>query len=325
MFFIWLLSYVVWANDECTRVFAQFASDELITGESEVSSSRSTGEQGYSITDDFLSGREIIICPLPANITLKSHGMQVMNVKPALENEGITETTIDLEEKMHRFTVGRVLLNEIGASLGMRTFHLADTSRVDGGAEYGEATVRNTSSRILRKAHHTFHIDKLLSGICKLYQCSSNREAAKMIMDEYKHIWIDDMKREKVDPSLVEDAFFEGTAINAWVSLTSGHIEQEPLALVDPTSIKVSHEAFYTMHVEMPGLVDTISLLKFEESMTARFFWVPKMKFGDLLIFSTISTPHSAVRVLNDSEKPRQSAELRMVLLEDEQDVKHEL
>jgi len=299
--------------------------DELTTGESQLHASKSTNQFGYSVTGDYLAGREITICPLPKNATLKSNGMQVMSVKHALENEGITEAAINLEEKAQRLIIGRVLLNEIGGSLGMRTFHCADTSRVDGEAEYGEATVRNTSSRILRKAHHAFHIDKLLSGICKLYQCSSIQEAPKLIMDNTEHLWQDDMTREKVQASLVEKAILDGTAINAWVSLTSGHIEQDPLVLVDPSSISLSHESFYTMHVKMPGLMDSISLLKFKQSKDARFFWVPKMKFGDLLLFSTSSTAHSSVEVLNGSQKSRQSAEMRMVLLEDKEYVKEEL
>jgi len=320
-----LLTFFTLVYGECTKAFGQFASDELTTGESQVGAFKSKKEQGYSVSKDLLLGREITICPIPANAKLKSHGMQKINVKEALENEGITERTIDLEQHTHRLIVGRVLLNEVEASFNMRAFHLADTSRVDGGAVYGEATVRDTHSKTLRNSHHLFHIDKLLSGICKLNQCSSDWEAVNLIMDHYRDVWIDDIKREKIGASDVKNAFKDGAAINAWVSLTSGHIEQDPLVLVDPTSIGLSHESFYTMKVEMPGLLDSISTLKFEQSKVARFYWVPEMKFGDMLVFSTCNTPHSAVKILNKSRKARQSAEMRMVLLEKKRYLKEDL
>jgi len=166
----------------------------------------------------------------------------------------------------------------------MSTFHIADTSRVDGGAIYGEATVRNTRSRSLRKAHHSFHIDKFLPGICHLHNCSSNFDAVNLILDSYYHLWAADMEREYGIGSL-EKKVKGGTHVNVWVSLTSGEIEQSPLALVHPDSVLLSSESFHTMIVNMPGVNDYISLLKLDPSRDANFFWVPNMKFGDVLVF----------------------------------------
>merc|ERR1719494_118127 len=107
----------------------------------------------------------------------------------------------------------------------------------------------------------------------------------------------------------------EGTPVNVWVSMTPGVIKQSPLVLVQQESILRSPEAFYTMTVNMPGLQDHISLLKLEQSRDAHFFWVPNMKFGDVLVFSNFKTAHSAVWLPNDSSKSRQSAEMRMLLM----------
>jgi len=200
--------------------------------------------------------------------------------------------------------------------MGMKAFHLADTSRVDGNAVYGEVTVRDTASDTLRKAHHSFHIDKFHPGICTLYECSSNTDATKIIHEMVGHLWVEDMERENVNASQVEEAMLNGYSINVWVSLTAGNIEQSPLVLVDPKSVQLFNDSFFTMKVNMPGLEESISLLKWEQSERARFHWIPQMRFGDVLIFSNSNTPHSAVRVLNGSSKPRRSAEMRMVLIE---------
>jgi len=53
-----------------------------------------------------------------------------------------------------------------------------------------------------------------------------------------------------------------------------------------------------------------------DPSLDANFFWLPNMKFGDVLVFLNQKTAHSAVKLLNKSTKSRQSAEMRMLLLE---------
>jgi len=304
------------SEGSCSSAFAQFASDHLSTDGNTGGASKSSNELGYSVPSDFLSGREIVICPLPENATLQTDGMQTLNVRAALSAEGLTEKNMDPQSKAHRLIVGKVLLREIEALFDLKAFHLADTSRVDGGAVYGEATVRDTASRTLRKAHHSFHIDKHFAGICKLYDCSSNEEAVRVIIESMGHLWAGDLEAEQVDVAELEYAMLNGRSINVWLSLTPGHIEQSPLVLVDPTSIRLSHDAFYTMKVNMPGLVGSISLLKLAQSESARFHWIPNMEFGDVLVFSNSMTPHSAVRVLNGSDKSRRSAEMRMVLID---------
>jgi len=296
--------------------FAQFASDDLMTGDIKRNASKSGAEHGYSVPLDLLSGRDIEICPLSMNSTLSVDGMQTFNVRDALNDEGIAEHSMDPQRKDHRRIVGKVLLQEIEGLFDAKSFHLADTSRVDGGAVYGEATVRDTASSTLRKAHYSFHVDKHFAGICKLYGCTSEAEAVQVIMDRIAGpLWTEDLETQNVDISEVQYAMMNGLSINVWVSLTPGHIEQSPLVLVDPKSIRSSHDAFYTMKVNMPGLVESISLLKMEQSETARFYWIPQMEFGDVLIFSNSMTPHSAVKMLNGSEKSRRSAEMRMVLI----------
>jgi len=235
---------------------------------------------------DLLQASEISICPIPKNFTLNESGMEALSIRNALWDAGITEKNINLHLKSHRVAVGQVLLTEISKHYNMSTFHIADTSRVDGGAIYGEATVRNTRSRSLRKAHYAFHIDKFLPGICDLHNCSSNLDAVNLILDSYYHIWAADMEREYGIGSL-ERKVKSGTHVNVWVSLTSGEIEQSPLALVYPDSVLLTSESFHTMIVNMPGVNDYISLLKLDSSQDANFFWVPNMKFGDVLVFLT--------------------------------------
>ena len=57
--------------------------------------------------------------------------------------------------------------------------HLADTSRVSGGAIYGEATVRDTGSTTLRNAHHALHIDKLWRGVSELTGTATKEGAVR--------------------------------------------------------------------------------------------------------------------------------------------------
>jgi len=301
--------------NECTKAWGRFAKDELTSVKSPEAAEKSTKEHGYSVPLDLLQAREISICPIPRNFTLEESGMEVLSVRNALHDAGISEKNVNLHLKSHRVVVGQVLLTEISKHYNMSTFHVADTSRVDGGASYGEATVRNTGSRSLRKAHYAFHIDKFLPGICHLHNCSSNLDAVNLILDSYYHLWAPDMEREYGIGSL-EKKVRTGTHVNVWVSLTSGEIEQSPLALVQPESVLSSPESFHTMIVNMPGVDDYISLLKLDPSRTANFFWIPNMKFGDVLMFLTWKTAHSAVRLLNKSTKSRQSAEMRMLLLE---------
>ena len=303
-------------ESDCTQALAQFALDDLITGETRGGASKSTSEQGYSVPTHFFTEQEISVCPFPEHITLNTDGMQTSNVKEALKTEGLTAENIDLNQKEHRQIVGKVLLQEMEALFNMKAFHLADTSRADGGAVYGEVTVRDTSSQRLRKAHHSFHIDKFFPGMSKVYNCTDDEAVSLLVNELVGHWWVEDMKRENVKVSEVERAIQNGHAVNVWISLTPGIIEQDPLVLVDPKTIQLSHESFYTMKVHMPQWEDSISLLKEHQTENATFHWIPEMQFGDILIFSTSETPHSAVHILNGSTKPRQSAEMRLVLLE---------
>lgn len=289
--------------------------DELTITKSQEAAQKSTREHGYSVPLDLLQASEVFICPIPRNFTLDKSGMEAFSVRNALQDAGITEKNVNLHLKSHRLVVGQVLLTEISKHYNKSTFHIADTSRVDGDAIYGEATVRNTRSRTLRKAHYAFHIDKFLPGICHLRNCSSNMDPVNLILDSYYHLWAADMERE-YGIGLLEENVKRGTHVNVWVSLTSGEIEQSPLALVHPDSIPLSSQSFHTMLVNMPGVNDYISLLKLDPSQDAKFFWIPNMKFGDVLVFLTWKTAHSAVKLFNKSTKSRQSAEMRMLLLE---------
>jgi len=241
------------AKSECTRAWGRFATDKLTSDKSKEAAEKSTREHGYSVPLNLLQGSEIFVCPIPRNFTLDESGMEALSVRNALQDAGITEKNVNLHLKSHRVIVGQVLLTEISKHFNMSTFHIADTSRVDGGAIYGEATVRNTRSRSLRKAHYAFHIDKFLPGICDLHNCSSDLDAVNLILDSYYPIWAADMESEYGLGSL-EKKVKGGTHVNVWVSLTSGEIEQSPLALVHPNSIYLSSESFHTISVNMPGL-----------------------------------------------------------------------
>jgi hypothetical protein len=321
--FYFFLTLAPLADIDCTRASGKFAVDVLTTHESQESASKSATQNGYSVPPDLLSESEISICPIPPDSTLEESGMEVFSIRSALQNAGITEETVNLNLKSQRLALGQVLLKEISEHFQMATFHLADTSRVDGGAIYGEATVRNTSSPNLRGSHHAFHIDKFLPGICELHNRSSNLDALNLLLDAYHHLWAPDIEREYGIGSLDKIAK-AGIHVNVWVALSQGEIKQKPLVLVHPGSISLSPDSFYTMPVNFPGLNDNISLLKFNPSRDAQYFWVPDMKFGDLLVFSTFKTAHSSVELLNHSTKSRESAEMRMLLFEYD-DMKEEL
>jgi len=289
--------------------------DELKSAKSQRAAAKSTKEYGYSVPLDLLKESAILICPILRNFSMDESGMEVLNMRNALLDAGITEKNINVHLKSQRLVVGQVLLTEISKHFNVSTFHIADTSRFDGGALYGEATVRHTSSRSLRKAHHAFHIDKFLPGISDLHNFSSNLDTVNLILDSYYDIWARDMEREYGIDSL-EKIVKEATPVNVWVSLTPGEIEQSPLVLVNPNSILLVPESFYTIMVHMPTMEEHVSLLKLDQSQNAKFFWVPNMRFGDALVFWNYKTAHSAVKLLNKSTKSRQSAEMRMLLME---------
>merc|ERR1719242_1259861 len=95
-------SIVEASEQECTPALAQFAMNDLITGESQLTqgdAAKSTSEQGYSVPSHFFTERQISVCPLPGDTTLQMDGMQISNVRDALEVEGITQHNIDITRK----------------------------------------------------------------------------------------------------------------------------------------------------------------------------------------------------------------------------------
>eukprot|EP00959_Pyramimonas_sp_CCMP1952_P212267 4441737-Pyramimonas_sp.AAC.1 len=75
--------------------------------------------------------------------------------------------------------IGQAMINVLEQRFDRQVIHLADTSRVSGGAMYGEATCRNTSSPVMRNAHHVFHIGKFWVGISKLLNSTVMKEGMK--------------------------------------------------------------------------------------------------------------------------------------------------
>ena len=180
-----------------------------------------------------------------------------------------------------------------------------------------QATVRDTSSTTLRTSHHCFHVDKSWTAIGILHN-SSAAGAVEHTIDNYQGIWGSDWSRLGVQRAEAAAAMLDSGAslmVNVWVALTPGTVEQQPLAMMDRRSLEVSRDSVLTMPVSLPGLKETITLLRASTAQNATFFWRPAMRFGEAFVFSTIATPHSAVALPGRRDSPRLSAEMRMLLL----------
>lgn len=302
---------------------ASFLRGEVAFGEGRFGPQSGQGRLGYTMPPELLESCPIYLHPIHADATLAENGFELLDVSAALESVGVTEETFDPYSQEHRKIVGAVLIAAAEARFGKRAVHLADTSRISGNAVYGEVTVRNTTpGSTLRAAQHIFHLDKFLPGIAKLYGKSGDFAGARRIVDAYWHLWGPDFEArgvseeqvasytEKADPGM----------LNLWVSLTPGKIVNEPLAVADMRNILLDDsdiECVSTHAIVFPGLLeDTITVMRKKATAGAKLVYRPDMRFGEVLLFSTTSTPHSAVWLDGQPAVGRCSGEIRLLLVD---------
>jgi len=73
-----------------------------------------------------------------------------------------------------------------------------------------------------------------------------------------------------------------------------------------------------THAIIFPGLEDTITVLRPRATEGAKIMFRPKMRFGEVIMFSTSHTPHSAVHLDGQPDVGRCSAEVRLLLVDRE-------
>ena len=102
-------------------------------------------------------------------------------------------------------------------------------------------------------------------------------------------------------------------------ALTPGGVAQSPLAVADTSSVRLCCDAdgsAATVPVVFPGkLSDTLTLMRADGTRDARWLWRPAMRFGEVLLFSTTATPHTAVWLEGAPPARRVSAEIRLLVL----------
>mmetsp|Transcript_77518 Transcript_77518/g.240962 ORF Transcript_77518/g.240962 Transcript_77518/m.240962 type:complete len:167 (-) Transcript_77518:166-666(-) len=164
-------------------------------------------------------------------------------------------------------------------------------------------------------------MDKFLPGVAKFWNHAGKHEGAEDFVETYWKHWEPDFSPLGVNKDgvvkCVEDA--APGLVNLWVSLTPGAIEQEPLAVADRRTLALGDDDLHkvsSVPVTFPGLRDTLTLLRSCTVPGTRWLYRPKMRFGEALLFSTVSSPHSAVYLLDGTAKPRQSAEIRLFIVE---------
>ena len=289
---------------------------------------------GFSVGGDALEERYVALSPISTAETLAANGAELLNVREELKAEGITEESFDVNSRAHKLTVGRVLMAAAQQRFGphKRIVHLGDTSRVSGRAGYGEPTVRDTGSTTgARNAHYAAHVDKFLPGIAACAGLAGARAGAERFVSEYWRIngpdWEHEgLSREEVAYSLVADT---AAAVNIWVALTPGGVEQAPLAIADTSTLTLGDGSLATVPVNFTippdtsnvVLSDTLTLLRAEGvDEGVRWLWRPHMAFGECLLFSTTATPHTAVWLEGQPCARRVSAEIRLLVLDRQAD-----
>jgi len=301
---------------------AKFLKDSVAFGEGEFGPQSCQGRLGYSMPEEFLNSQTVQLWPIPKHANFIEHGFELLDVSKALSEAGITEANMDACNPEHRRIVGKVLMEAAEARFGKRAIHLADTSRVSGSAVYGEATVRNTgASSTLRAAQHIFHLDKFLPGIAKLYSQSGSEKGAEAIVNAYWRYWEPDFTHYGVtkEQAVSHTCCAAPGMLNLWVSLTPGEIKQQPLAVADMRNILLDDsdvDLVSTHKIIFPGLEDTITVLRPRAIECAKLMYRPNMKFGEVILFSTTHTPHSAVWLDGQPEAARCSAEIRLLLVD---------
>eukprot|EP00940_MAST-03C_sp_MAST-3C-sp2_P002746 g2746.t1 len=162
----------------------KFAAADAVTG----TSGSIMDEKGFRVNDAVLSSiTEISLTEIHEDATLERDGVEIMDLLPFLEENGIFEGMFDPSVKDHRIRVGSAILawlRRVRFPNAHKILHVGDTSRVDSGQVDGECTVRDTGDPTLRGAHYAAHLDKHLPGIGDCFAQKPDAEAGARIFAE---------------------------------------------------------------------------------------------------------------------------------------------
>mmetsp|Transcript_6354 Transcript_6354/g.13875 ORF Transcript_6354/g.13875 Transcript_6354/m.13875 type:complete len:362 (+) Transcript_6354:59-1144(+) len=264
--------------------------------------------------------------------SLESDNMELLDISSHLQVQELHAETLNVGRKEDRLRIGSAMLAALQARFpsSQAVFHVADTSRLDG-AVPGEATVRNTSDTVVRNSHHMFHIDKFMPQVAKAFlgEKASVSEGAAAMVREFEPWYGPDAEAAGVDLQRIAEAYAANRVFNLWVSLTPGHIQQEPLALISRD--EVNQDAFMTILMPRASSSNGTNHSTIRDSITlvpksalnewTQIRYRPKMRFGEAFLFSTTSVCHSAVTLLTPDGLPvsptagRVSAEMRVAIL----------
>jgi len=261
---------------------------------------------------------------IPADASLEREGVEVLSCLEELHAAGVTADSCDLGQKNIRAKVGEATIQALMKRFGPTkiVLHAADTSRVSGGTSYGEATIRDTTpGKTVRTAQSAAHIDHFLPGVAQcLGKNATSENGAEALIDTYWHLWRNDVEPRGLGKAAVKECLMRKMMLNAWVALTPGGVQQDPLAVVDPRSVNLEKEQAFqsvnTVPIQFSKVMSTVTVLRSSTAQSNRWLWKPEMQFGDMLLFHTTQTPHAAVRLCEAPYVPRQSSEMRVFILD---------
>ena len=213
---------------------ATFLQDDVPFGDLLSGSIRQSQRQGFAVNPESLTQVELMLDPIPSDVTLKSDGMEVVDLADFLEANGVHPENAAVDQHEIRMGVGRAMLSFLEQRFGREIIHLADTSRVSGGAIYGEATVRDTGSETLRNAHHVIHVDKEWTGISRLTGENGTQGGVRATVRAQWPLAEEDFTSRGYDfEDYVRLVHAQDPGmVNLWVSLTPGELRQHPMAFL---------------------------------------------------------------------------------------------
>lgn len=303
---------------------AQFLKADVPFGD--LGDSISQGQrQGFAVNPDSLTQVQLNVVPIPPSSTLQKHGVEVVNIADFLKENGVSPGSASVADHETRMAVGKAMLSFLEQRFSREIIHLADTSRVSGGAVYGEATVRHTGSSTLRNAHHVVHVDKLWRGIARLTETSTMEEAIRATVHAHWPFSQQDFMEMGYgfeDYVRIVHAQDPGV-VNLWVSLTPGVLKQHPCVFLlngengqNAFSSNDDVSMVSTMHTHIKNFNDTITVLRSGMADSADAVWgmAPNMSFGEALLWYSDRTPHGAVWLNDEPDVDRISAEMRVLV-----------